>query len=196
MIISKINTNIDKIVDFHIKNFNNSIVNYFDKSYVKDFYEYILKSNTEYLFVLYDEANNVVGIAVISLDVNNLKYNLLYNTSLLKHILLSPVKTCKLFLKVIQKIKIRFNKKLIHYNNELIMIFTDSDRRSTGLGSELLKLIQKELINININHYYIKTLNDIDNKAISFYNKMCFKLVDKMNYLGDEYLVYKCELKK
>ena len=142
------------------------------------FYEFVIKSKTEFLFIKRNNQGEILGTCVVSIDpikfskrflkshMNKIIYFGIKNLGILGFLGLFICKICKL-----NNVSVTSLKKL----PELTHIFIDSSFFGQGIGTSLLKNIEKYLTELGYKKYFTRTTNNKNNKAIKFYYKHQFE---------------------
>lgn len=178
---------LDDIVKIHLETLSEDLLPQLGEKFLIKFYKYINNSELEEIFFIKDQ-DNLLATCIISYHPNTLLRRVLKNTFIyfIYSFAINILTNKKLFISVF---KIFFNKTIfVSQSPEIVYIFTNPIFQGKGIGKNVIEKVENALRNKKINKYYVKTLNDKENKAINFYLKNGFKKIKRFNYAGNVYL--------
>lgn len=175
------------IVNIHFKTLGDDLLPQLGKNFLLRFYQYIDNSELEEIFIIKDE-HQVIASCIISWQPNTILQRVVKKIFIyfIYALIINIVTNKKLFSSAL---KIFLNKtRFISQSPEIVYIFTNPMFQGKGIGKNVIEKVENSLRNKKINKYYVKTLNDKENKAINFYLKNGFKEIKSFNYAGNVYL--------
>ncbi|CAK0776101.1 hypothetical protein CCP4SC76_600032 [Gammaproteobacteria bacterium] len=172
----------DALVALHCEALPGSLITGIGEYYVRTFYEYVLWSPLEGIFIEQHDGH-LVGMAVVTLSPETLPRRLLMQTPLIRAI----IYTFNL------RVAIRLASGLfaqkqtgfeIPHIPEVLLLAVNESFRNKGIGCCLLRAAEKWLIDKGHEYYYVKTLSAYDNRATSFYLREGFREIGETVHHG------------
>jgi ribosomal protein S18 acetylase RimI-like enzyme len=182
-----------RLARIHYTSLNEGVLSLLGIKYLEVFYGFIDKSGSEDL-LLKKEGNKIVGLCVISYAPNSI---------LTRALLATWMDFCRAFVprflvnsdfrKVV--FDIVFSKKsLAHRSPEIAYIATSEHSHGKGHGSELLCDVFQHLRSRGYKELYVKTLSSEENRALNFYKKHEFNVIQNTIYAGLSYAFLRRDL--
>ena len=78
---------------------------------------------------------------------------------------------------------------------EITYVFTSSERRGHGLGNRLIERIEAFLIERNVPVYHVKTIDNPENRALSFYDRAGFSRLGTFQERGHTFVAFRKTLR-
>lgn len=165
-----------KIVHSHIEALPDSSLSLMGKKMVEIYYRSVLASPYETLFVAGEQSLD--GVAVLSLQPHNLMKRLVVDNLVNFNFYSSALSSITPLLKIISS-ALHETKELpaIHDLPEVVQLFTLKEKQGTGVGTSLLNHVEDFLKEKGIGGYFVKTLTDPANPALTFYRNRGFIVV-------------------
>lgn len=184
------NAELKDIVLLHRQCLPTSLISKVKPKYGIFFYRFLLKSDLEGIFVCYRQGK-IVGACVASLSPRTLSRRLLFSTRLIFSLDLLLHKARSVRSRIFSRnISIHVKPEVLNTHPELLLIYSDADLRGKGVGRNLLESCEEWFRSTGHHQYYLKTVDDILNRAISFYDKNGFCLKGKTDEDKKTYLVF------
>jgi GNAT superfamily N-acetyltransferase len=184
---------VERLSDLHRRVLPGSVLAKLGLRVLRYYYRWVEGSSRERLFLVRDHAG-IQAAAVLSFDPETvLKRFLLQNpTALFPGLLVSAMTSRAARAQLIGCARdlIRGGGSPIG-SPEILQIFTATDHRSDGLGTELIGRIEAELLQGDTTEYYAKTLLHGNDGAIEFYRRRGFQSIAQHTFLGERYLCLK-----
>ena len=146
-----------------------SLISRLGTGFVREFYRFANRSPKEIVLWRSDDSG-VVGVCVVSLDPGSLTRRLLFQTSLAFRLLRLPIRT---LLRQLMPASNAADK--IGDMPELILLFTRAEKRSQGIGSQLVMECESQLARRGVRKYYVKTFDAEGDRAVAFYLREGFE---------------------
>jgi ribosomal protein S18 acetylase RimI-like enzyme len=180
------------IARMHALSLPKSVITRLGPSYVEQFYRFVSNSKNESVFVAHLHGK-VVGSALLSTARATLSWRALIGTSLAWRLLFAPRLAFDSAWEMLSGFyygdSTRFSA-----NVELLAIFVDELFRSQGIGQELLGGVESELQNRGFHDYFVRTVEDEHNRAISFYLREGFEELGSVRTHGNTFRLLKKHL--
>ena len=174
---------LDRLATLHRESLPDSAVSGFGQAYARAFYQYVESSEKELLILHRASDDRLDGAAVVSLEPQSMERRLALATPLLLHALLHPlwflVKVRGLLSGHADDDDARAITAKVRGIPELLIIYADSARRDSGVGSFLIQNIEAALAAKGITHYCVRTVDDPANRALGFYSKHGFEALGR-----------------
>lgn len=137
---------------------------------IHTFYPLCLESS---IFLCYKDNQKLLGFIIIALNTDHLNKKLFYNLGTLREIFIQFTKKPRLIFKNVSGIL--FAKSNVHKNvlrnPEIYLIAVSNETQGQGIGSKLIKAVEKELLENGYSGIIVKTLLA---EAKRFYQKNKF----------------------
>jgi len=181
------NNDIKKIVDIHMEVLSDDLLPQLGSKYLLSFYQYLNQSEKEIIFIKKEE-NIILGCCIVSLEPKTLLKRVIKFS--FTNFIISLI--IKFFLKqklrkYVFNIVTKSNKTVSKYP-EIAYIFINKNFQSNGIGKELIENARMYLLNKEYTKLYVKTIDNVENKAISFYRQNNFFNYTNFQYAGNKYL--------
>lgn len=169
-------SDIHTLAELHRECLPESMVTQLGIAYVKSFYQYVLRSESEFLLIR-RRNEKICTACVVSLEPKSLSRRLFLETPLalsllmrLPHLLKKNLSRTrgKALSDSAQPVG-RFSE--IEKIPELLLIYSSSHVRGQGLGAEIMKECEAELMKRGFDQYSLKTIEDDSNQATRFYQR-------------------------
>lgn len=180
-----------ELAEQHRTGLPTSVLSALGKNFLAAFYRYASHSNLEQVIVGYRDGIPVAG-ALISHQPNSLNRRILFKTPLVWAVL------CHLHLKTVrQAIFAPSTMQLDEATSdcsttpapELLALFCRADARGQGIGSALIKQLDRQLEAAGAARYFVRTFAEPDNAALRFYIRHGFITVGRFDAHGVRFLL-------
>jgi GNAT superfamily N-acetyltransferase len=163
---------VPQLANIHCQCLPDSMVSRIGQDYARSFYRYLAGSADELAFLQRD-GETVVSACIVSLAPATLERRLLRHTPL---VLRAPLAIRRLPLRSMAAGFLGRGEEGAEQPDgpELLLIFTVAALRSSGLGAATLARCEEELRRRGHARYFVKTLDDPGNRAVSFYRRHGF----------------------
>jgi GNAT superfamily N-acetyltransferase len=190
---------IARLAQLHVSCMNDSLVGVLGQSYVQSFYRYLTQSDKEFVVVERDQANHIHGAAVLSLEPATLNRRLSRQTPLLLSVVRRVHRVLAMLLSSARRSRTSSARGPAHVRSscpELILIFIAPEKRSTGLGSALVRQVERRLHELGVPAYEVRTIAARSNPALSFYRGRAFTPAGISFRLGTPFQVFTRSLRE
>lgn len=166
-----------------------SFITFFGKSFLEKLYIVLIEENNGFLVVASDENNSLEGFILASVDSNSMiKIILKKFYFFLPPIFVGVLRKPSVISKLIETL-FYSKKENLDIRAELVVIATQTNIRSKGLGSKLIQYLNTEFLNRNINAYKVTVHNEMA-KSNNFYIKNSMILSNQFTLYGHLWNVY------
>lgn len=170
---------IDKLVEFHINNFENYYLTNLGRDLLKSYYAFFIKNNENKCYLYLHNDDRIIGLAlfVSDFDIQINKFYKKHFYILIKNILkqvmlLNRVVIIGTFSRL-SGVFIKHNKNYKLPKLTLLSLATSSLYRGKGIGKKLIINAEKNLSDLGLDSYYLSVLKD-NLTAINFYHHLGF----------------------
>lgn len=168
----------------HCRILPNSTISRIGLRYAEAFYNYAAKSKREFVFVAVGCNGELLGSSILSLEPASLGRRLLTQSPLIPALLANPLVGIRLGL---DRLTSSQPKPCSAKTPEVISIFVEMNRQGSGIGSQLVRAVERLLVERSIPCYCIRTENSPRNRAIDFYRNLGFRNNGVLSIGGVEY---------
>lgn len=178
---------IQQIIELHTKLLPNSLLVLLDKKHLEKIYKNEIINPKEYLIVV-EEKNKVIGFGLLTTENSTFIYRIIRELihSLLEVIPLTILKQPSLIFWLPYSILLHTSKK---YSTELHFLVVKKEYQHQGVGTKLIKYLERQLKKDGYSNYTLKTLTT-NKKANHFYQKHGFTLINSQKFMGKSFNNY------
>lgn len=165
------------IAELHVKGIDDSLPALLGQQYAARFYSFLAASSCERLFVE-RVAGRVESVCVTSEAPDSLNARIVRATfpSLIPAALAALQK--RPFRRFLRGVLSELAQTTdASKTPEITYIFTNAQVRGTGMGKRLIERVDQRLGELGFEGYYVKTLDDPDNRALAFYDAQGFERI-------------------
>lgn len=187
---------LQRLLQLHRSSLETSVPVLLGNGYMRYFYEFVVSSPEEMLFIK-RRAGEIVSAGIVSLKSEDFERRLILSNTLgfLAQVMLRTFisKGFREYLKrrLVELVKSHGIREIDkHRSPEITHLFTAAERRSQGLGEEIMATIEERMKAMGFSRWYVKTFADMDNRAISFYRRCGYTEVDQIVLGGQRYTVF------
>jgi len=181
--------------DLHIEHLSyRSFITLFGRRFIVELYKDMLADNSAFLVFALNR-KGVCGFVLASVDSNKIfssvkKKVFTYSKIILPRLLTSPKLIVKLF-----ETFFYVKKENTDVKAELIVIVTDANNRSAGIGSKLVNIMNTEFLKRNVMEYKV-TVHDEMTRSNQFYIKNGMTLATSFMMYNTKWNLYVKQLSK
>lgn len=177
---------IDEIVEIHFSTLREDILPLLGKKYLRLFYLFIIASEKESIYIE-EENGQIIAFCVVTYEIEKILARVIKNTffSFLWRLLIAIVNNQNIrnyILSIVFK-----PQSFVSKNPEIAFLCTHLDYQGKGVGSKLLEEVSNDIKAQGYTNLYVKTINKIENNAISFYRNNGFVTLADFEYAGIPY---------
>lgn len=165
-------------------------------SFLRAFYRFAAHSPHERVIVCH-QGNAVIAGALVSFHPGNLNRRLLFKTTLIGAILR------KFHHKTVRQAV--FCRSVLEWDAadvphtappapELLALFSRADSRGQGIGAKMIAQADRQLAQVGVSRYFVRTLEAQDNAALRFYIRQGFTPVARLKAHGTKFSLLSKEL--
>ena len=173
-----------RLAELHCRALPTSLVARLGPLYASTFYEYMVESPHERLF-LAREDGSIIGACVFSLAPHTVNARLLRRTPLARDALRSAMRLPWL------AIALDLIKPAAHaLMPKLLIIFAAAEHRGCGVGAALIAQGERFVAQAGERRYCVQTEAEAANPALGFYHRLGFERIGSVRELGREFAVF------
>lgn len=174
---------------------DNGFLPLFGQKFIYELYKDILTDKLGF-FIFALHGNKVAGFVLASLDSEQIfkiitKKFFKYFKIILPKVLLNPLQIVPKLFETLFYVK----KQNADIKAELVTIVTDGNNRAKGLGSQIVKTLDKEFLKKGINTYKV-TVHDVKRQANNFYIKNGMKFSTSFTMYNLQWNMYINQISK
>lgn len=173
---------VSEIVKIHKLAFKNFFLTHLGDKFLYLYYRTVISSSMSISYGVFDDSNNLLGFGVATKKSRGFHKKIVLDNlySYVKYIVLylitNPCKLVRLY-KNLSKRDSKINDKGNYA--ELLSIAVDPSIQESGLGRNILELIERDLIKYGIKTLTLTTDEENNDSVIKFYNNMGYSLLYK-----------------
>jgi ribosomal protein S18 acetylase RimI-like enzyme len=183
---------IERIADLHVASIDESIPTMLGGAFPRRFYEFLVESNLEWLFVERVECR-VEAVCVVSFQPGSVYGRILRQTfpALARALIPALLRKAEFraFLRDYAADVLRRPRQHSPFP-EITYVFTSPEQRGKGLGRRLIRRVDAFLRERGVEDYSVKTLEDPANRALSFYDENGFRRTGRRVEAGRSFVVF------
>jgi len=178
---------VKRLAEMQLEHLPTSLVSILGLGYSRAFYRYIARSHKELLFLERNREDDIIGIALLSKDMETFERRLLLHTPLIFAALLRIPQLVRLLTG-------GKSEEAARLSPELVTLYTDASARGMGLGGKLVDRLTRRLEAEKIPELFVRTFDDPADPAVRFYTNRGFQQVSSIMIRGTPFMLLKKQL--
>ena len=183
---------IEELARLHVACLDDSTIGALGIAYVRSFYRYVTRSETEIVVVERNRAGRIVAAAVVSLEPATLTRRLLRHTSLLWSAVANASRLTALLWPPgrSRARSVSRGTGVRSTTPEMLLLFTSGEERRNGRGGALVDQAERRLRERRVSEYQVMTVADASSPAFAFYLARHFTPSGTSFRLGKSFQVF------
>ena len=187
---------LERVAELHVAAIDDSLPGLLGATFATRFYRFVAASRSEWLFVeRLDES--IESVCLLSFEPDSL-YGRIFRSMLPWLVLpgLAAVATRPTFRTFLRcYVAELFTGGHAQPAPEITYVFTSADSQGRGLGRRLIERIEAWLIGRGVAVYHVKTIDNPENRALSFYDRAGFSRLGTLQERGRAFVAFRKTLR-